>query len=539
MRLVLSFSDASGAAVPGGNGSTERRRGLTGYSTRGCGALWAFSGQRAVVSRWATATAGAGRLMDRVDELLAAYAPWAAREQSWPLTLFERFMLGDDRPQYPLVFQADLCFEGGVDPAAMQQAFRFASGRHPLLRSTIRGEGRAAEWVTAARGWPELAIFDGTAAGEPSLQAIDLNRSPGLRGWMRKTAVGWDVKLLFHHACCDGQGARMFIQDLVLAYALLRDVSKSPTPFFPLDVTELDRRGRYPAPLGRARQLGWKLQNVVQFFRRCPVPTAHDSTVSDKEDADVGDGNRLGICSHTFSAEESAELQAPSRRAAASLNDVAVAILFSVLGSWQRSHGGDPKSWLRISVPCDLRGRDDERMPAANRFSYVFLNRRLGDCESWEALLEGVQSELQERLQTRFGVNFLSHLERLARRPRLMRWMLGRKTCFSTAVLTNLSDPSRRLRKRLPVDENRFFWLDDARCYDIRVRVPPLRPKTHWGICILEYAGRMTVTFQYDRSTLSADEAERLLGRYIESWRGWLKSTANRSQKSGTGLHVG
>ncbi len=191
--------------------------------------------------------------MDRVDELLAAYAPWAAREQSWPLTLFERFMLGDDRPHYPLVFQADLCFEGGVDPAAMQQAFRFASGRHPLLRSTIRGEGRAAEWVTAARGWPELAIFDGTAAGEPSLQAIDLNRSPGLRGWMRKTAVGWDVKLLFHHACCDGQGARMFIQDLVLAYALLRDVSKSPTPFFPLDVTELDRRGRYPAPLGRAR----------------------------------------------------------------------------------------------------------------------------------------------------------------------------------------------------------------------------------------------------------------------------------------------
>ncbi len=472
--------------------------------------------------------------MDRVEKLLAVYAPWAAHDRRWPLTLFERFMWGDDRPQYPLVFQADLCFEGGVDPGVMQEAFRFAIGRHPLLRSTIQGEGRAAEWVAAARGWPELAVFNGVAAEEePRLEAIDLTRSPGLRGWMRETAVGWDVKLLFHHACCDGQGARMFIQDLVLAYTLLRKVNQSPTPFFPLDIAELDRRGRYPSPLGRARKLGWKLQNFFQFFRRCPVPTARDSTVCHMGDADAGDRNRLGICWHTFSTDESAELQDLSRRATASLNDVAVAILFSVLGYWQRSHGGDPKSWLRVSVPCDLRGRDDERMPAANRFSYVFLNRRLGDCESWEALLDGV-----ERLQTRFGVNFLSHLERLARRPRLMRWMLGRKICFSTAVLTNLSDPSRRLRKRLPVDENRFFWLDEARCYDIRVRVPPLRPKTHWGFCILEYAGRMTVTFQYDRSSLSANEAERLLGRYVESWLGWLKSTANRSQKTKTGLHV-
>jgi len=174
-------------------------------------------------------------------------------------------------------------------------------------------------------------------------------------------------------------------------------------------------------------------------------------------------------------------------------------------------------------------------MPAANRYTYVFLNRRLGDCGSWEDLLAGVQAELQERLQTRFGVNFLGHLKILANRPRLMRWVLGREFCFSTAVLTNLSDPSRRLRKRLPVDEDRFFWLDGARCHDLRVCTPPLRPKTHWGIGIFEYAGRITVTFRYDAATIAAADAQRMLDRYVESWREWLAATSDRADNAAAG----
>ena len=214
--------------------------------------------------------------MNRVDELLTAHAPWALSDQSWPLTPFERFMWSDDRPRFPLVFQVDLCFDGPMDPATMQEAFRFAIGRHPLLRSTISGEGAQASWMTEATGWPELEVVAKDAAGEPGLAWIDLTTTPGLRGWMRETAVGWDIKLLFHHACCDGQGARMFIQDMVLAYALLRGVDSVRSPFFTIDIEQLARRGTYPSTVGRARTLTWKLQNFVQFFLRPPQPTLSD-----------------------------------------------------------------------------------------------------------------------------------------------------------------------------------------------------------------------------------------------------------------------
>ena len=481
--------------------------------------------------------------MNRVDELLKSHAPWALSDRRWLLTPFERFMWSDDRPRFPLVFQVNLCFEGQLDPGVMREAFRFAIGRHPLLRATIQATGRAAAWVAPATGWPELGVYPRSRQDEPRLAAIDLTKSPGLQGWMRETADGWDIKLLFHHACCDGQGARMLIQDLVLAYAVLRGVSRHHNPFFKLDISDLDRRGSYPPAIGRAAGFAWKLQNFWWFFSRRPLPTATTASLGgasqsggDKAVAAVdgaasgADAVGVGLCSHTFSAADSARLQDPQRRDGVSLNAVAVAILFSLIGQWQRRHGVNPAAWVRISVPCDLRGREDERMPAANRYTYVFLNRRVAECGSWVQLLAGVQAELHERLQTRFGVNFLARLKLLANRPRLMRWVLGRATCFSTAVLTNLSDPSRRLRKRLPVDEDHFFWLEGARCHNLNVCTPPLRPRTHWGIGIFEYAGRITVTFRYDTETIAAADAEQLLARYIECWQEWLAETADLTE---------
>lgn len=480
--------------------------------------------------------------MNRVDELLQSHASWALADRRWQLTPFERFMWNDDRPHFPLVFQVNLCFDGPLGPEVMREAFRFAIGRHPLLRATIQGGGCDATWVAPATGWPELGVFPLRSPDEPQLTAIDLTKTPGLRGWMRETAAGWDIKLLFHHACCDGQGARMFIQDMVLAYAVLRGVSEHRSPFFKLDIAELDRRGSYPAAVGRAARLGWKLKNFWWFFSRRPQPTATAASLhaaaqggDDRpkpvsgQAAAARDAIEVGLCSHTFSPEDSARLQEPQRREGVSLNEVAVAILFSLIGGWQRRHKMNPAAWVRISVPCDLRGREDERMPAANRYTYVFLNRRVAACGSWQQLLPGVQAELQERLQTRFGVNFLARLRFLANRPQLMRWVLGRETCFSTAVLTNLSDPSRRLRKRLPVDEDHFFWLDGARCHDLTICTPPLRPQTHWGIGIFEYAGRITVTFRYARRTITAADAEGMLARYVACWQEWLTATADRT----------
>ncbi|MEX0670645.1 MAG: hypothetical protein WD060_09340 [Pirellulales bacterium] len=467
--------------------------------------------------------------MDAVDQLLAEHAPWAGRDLHWPLTPFESFLWFDDRPQFPLLFRVDLRFDGRIDTESMRGAYRFALGRHPLLRSTIRAVQGAATWHAAATGWQELELLSKEVSDEPRMEWVDLTQVAGLRGGLRQTDTGWDVRLEFHHACCDGQGARMFIQDLVMAYAVLRKCCEHATPFLPIDISHLDRRGQFTGPGAVIPHLR-RMRSTLRLLTPRPRPAAkvYSAAMSQRLSTPPTASTALqptGLCSHTFQPDVVLQLQDVQRHNGASFNDVAVAILFEVLGRWQRDHGASARSWIRIAVPVDLRSREDERLPAANRYTYLFLNRRAEACGEWSGLLAGVQAELQAQRQSREGLCLLATLGIISRWPRLLRWVLRLPLCLSTAVLTNLSDPTRRLRKRLPVDADGFFWLDGARCYDVRVVTPPLRPQTHWGLGLVEYAGRMTVLFRYDATTIDAEAAERVKADYVAALSQWLESS--------------
>lgn len=465
--------------------------------------------------------------MPDVAELIAHHAPWAAHDRRWRLTPFEQFMWLDDRPDYPLVFEVVLPFAGPIDPDAMRGAWRFALARHPLLRATVVTGPEGPAWHAPASGWQELVVTGKHGprpiephGGEPPW--IDLEEQPGLRGVLVETADGWDVRLVFHHACCDGHGARMFLQDLVLAYAVLREACDDAAPFFRVDADLLDERGLH-AGNGGARAPVWRrLAHVLRFGLRRPAPVAGDVPRETGRRPGEPPGSVLGHRSHTFPADAMSAMDAVQRRFAATRNDIAVAMLFEVLADWQRKRGVAPRTRMRVAVPADLRTRAHERMPAANRYTYIFLERDVSECREWEALVPGLQRDFQQRSQEGRGGQFLDALRRLAAFPRFTRWGLRRNLCFSTAVLTNLSDPSWRLRKRLPVDAAGLMWLDKARCLDIRIRTPPLRPGTAWGIGIFEYAGRMTVSFRYDTTVISSAAADAIMDRYVGHWQAVL-----------------
>ena len=459
--------------------------------------------------------------MSRVDQLIAKHAPWASVDRQWALTPFETFMWFDDRPQYPLLFEIRLQFAGVIDPLIMRDAWKFALSRHPLLRSTIQIHSGRPYWHAVATGWPELQGVANEIEHPSPVGVIDLQTSTGLQGWLFKTSIGWDVKMVFSHACCDGQGARMFLQDLVLAYSVLCGSSLDDNPFFATDVAHLDRRGEYPPTVGLDNSRWRKFRKAFQFVVFSPQPAAIEKSLRPRSLV-ASEASVVGFCSHTFTAAEVAGMQGPRQRSGVALNDIAVAMLFSIVGQWQRDHGMRPNARLRVSVPFDLRNREDERMPATNRYTYMFLNRRLKECSHWTTLLSGLQSELQSLRQSRMNVEFLDGLCRAARWPRVFRWVFKRRRCFATALLTNLSDPSRRLRKRLRVDSDGCMWLGHAKCLDIQIQTPPLRPGTHWAFGIFEYAGRMTVSFRYDTTTITPKTAQTILNRYVAGWHAWL-----------------
>jgi queuosine biosynthesis protein QueC len=72
--------------------------------------------------------------------------------------------------------------------------------------------------------------------------------------------------------------------------------------------------------------------------------------------------------------------------------------------------------------------------------------------------------------------------------------------------------------------ETPLMWLDKARCLDIEIRTPPLRPGTRWGFGIFEYAGRMTISFRYDATAITPAAADAIMNCYLTQWRELLAS---------------
>src|SRR5688572_4783806 len=66
-----------------------------------------------------------------------------------PLTPFERYMLADDQPAFPMVAIVELEFGGSLRRDLLVQSLGPALLRHPLLWARVSGSGQSAKWE-----WP-------------------------------------------------------------------------------------------------------------------------------------------------------------------------------------------------------------------------------------------------------------------------------------------------------------------------------------------------------------------------------------------------
>ena len=177
-----------------------------------------------------------------VDAALAALFPL-------PLTTFEKYMLLDDRPDYPMVFGLQIRLSGVIERSAFHAALQEAVGCHPLLGAMVpRSSPNGRAWVLAENSdpWVDWDVL-GTPLGRCHSERIDLSKELGLRVWVRQGGSSAEVTFQFHHACCDGIGSVRFVDTLLAAYGVrTAPAGSSPTPFR-CDPTSLACRGRYLA----------------------------------------------------------------------------------------------------------------------------------------------------------------------------------------------------------------------------------------------------------------------------------------------------
>ena len=416
-----------------------------------------------------------------------------------PMVAFERYMLADDRPEYPMTFPLVLRLSGKVDREAFASALDEAVERHPMLRALAEvSDERRPRWVLAEGVRPVLDWNEEAAPLTfPRGETIDLAREPGLRVWVRQGDDQAEVTVQFHHASCDGVGAAVFIGDLLACYAVRTSPADNAPALQPVAPERLLSRGAF----GRQNDTWFQglcgfagaMYQAAKFGRQRPTPLQPPTDTLVSTDPEPFSG----ICRRELDETTSQRLREVGRHHKATVNDLFLRDMFRTILAWNdRRRKGSRRGWLRILMPSNLRGPGDERMPAANVVTMSFLSRRAAACDDAGELLRGVRDETESIKRSHRGMRFIRVIEVAQALCGRMPGLFVSDHCFTTVVLSNLGDITRWFTTSFPQKSGRLV-VGNLVLEDI-TGVPPIRPKTYAAFLIFRYAGRTIVNLRCD-----------------------------------------
>jgi hypothetical protein len=436
-----------------------------------------------------------------------------------PLTILESFLVMDSRPDYPMHAEVEVELQGRLDPAAFQQALSFALARNPLLTCLVdRKERGAIAWVPSGQCPPVYWVGLEAPLGDSYGKLFDLTTEPGLRIWVRQADDRLKILLQFHHACSDGLGCFGFIEDLLAAYAAAVSGGQPVEPR-PLEPDRLLHRGE----IGIVGRTFWQqVRDAIigmfegeRFLLQRPMPLAAGASTANAELLGGGPGiiNGPGFLIATCSEQVTAGLRRAAEQAGGTTNDVMMRDLFLTLRRWNTDRdGATRRRRLRILMPQNLRGPDDGRMPAANVMSFAFVTRRAKLCDSPQKLLHSIRVETEAVKRGLLSLYFIGGLFSLQSLG-ILPWLLKRRLCFATAVLSNLGYPTRRFLARFPRSDQGLV-AGNLVVTGITAS-PPLRPHTHAAFGVMSSDRQITISLRCDQRTCSPDDAQCLLNAYL------------------------
>jgi hypothetical protein len=445
-----------------------------------------------------------------------------------PLAPFEKYMMLDDAERQPMAFVIRLYFRGRFDEAAFRKAVHAALGRHPLLRSVVIGDPyRYWKWQPVES--PQVPIDVAPHAAPlrfPGGRAkIDLMKEIGLRIWVRTDEQSTEIHFQFHHSTCDGIGAYRYIEDVLAAYD--RELKGDEAGAWrPISVERLTHRTHFGQSwLGRLMHLPWEVWGVVIgmiiFFSVKPanMPAPEEPQLEPEDEGTV-----LDMPAHTFEKADYDVLRTVAREAKATVNDLLVRDHLLGMSAWLKQHDPDKARWyLRDMMPVNLRGAEDDALPATNVVGMVFIDRKLHRYKTPRRLLRGIKFETNwfkvMRLATAWSrcCDIMLHLV-----PKGVDMLIKLQRPMASSSLSNMG---------------RIFYGHQLRTADGRIAAgdlvleraesaPPIRPFTCSSVTTLSYNGRLTVCMNYDRYHLTPAAAQGLLDAIIDR----MKQTIREEQ---------
>jgi hypothetical protein len=438
-----------------------------------------------------------------------------------PLTPLEEYFLREDRQAYPWSFFVRLDFTGCVDRQAAEDSLRSCVGRHPLLSSVVRSEGRALVWQTVDNPMPAVGWTTPLAdmAYLPA-ERLDIAGEIGIRVHF---AVGQESTRLifqFNHASCDARGATTFIDDWLAEYGRATGegvVYGAPRMYDPAMLQHRDCLGppmTTPMEGLRARWAG--LLRAGSFLRHSPVPLVDHCPAQGDAATPLG---YPAARHYRFDETATSQIRSVAKRHGATINDLLCCDLFLAIQAFRREMGQRPDVCLRIVVPVDLRTQSHRRMSAANATSLVFLTRPARACNDPASLLQGIHEEMHQVKKWRLARMFIRGL--LIRRflPGGLARGVRNSKCQGTATMTNVGDIF--AGSSLPRKDDKLvagnLLLESA---DF---LAPIRPLTCASFSASTYADRLSLNLHYDPRVLSDASSIRLCDLLIARLRSRLR----------------
>ncbi len=170
--------------------------------------------------------------------------------------------------------------------------------------------------------------------------------------------------------------------------------------------------------------------------------------------------------------------------------------------------------WIRFAVPIDLRRGLDNRMPAANVVSMVFVDRTPRQIAN-PGLLQGIHAEMDSVRRRQLGLIFIVSLWGLRLLPGGLAKWVNRECCEATCVLSNLGramadSPLPRCDEKIVAGNVVLEGIDFF---------PPVRDGTAVAMALVYYAGGLQLCMHYDSRHITENQAGDLMATYLRKIR--------------------
>ena len=426
-------------------------------------------------------------------------------------------MLLDDQPAYPMSCFFMIKLRGQFNVSVFESALKQTLESHPLLTSSVAETNGLFYWQNMEKMPDVVRLPLNEEDRFPASKGINLFCEPSLKvticnGNTDPATVELDgqTNIVFevHHSASDAAGIARFIEDILCNYA--RRTGFANVQRDPIEPDLLVRRGSFgwePGKLLRTlpKQF-WGLFRAWTFLTHRVLPLTPDKP---DRSAPMPPDNYPAILCRNLTATETQSVQLKAKQLGITINDLFLCATFFAMKNWRKQHVADKRrGYLRVAVPINLRTLADNRMPAANIVSMVFLDRIPEKIQDLESFYRGACGEMQHIKRNNLGWAFIHGLTVYQQIFGSFRKMIQQDRCWTTATVTNLGQVFAEVP--LPIREGRVQIGESLELIGVETS-PPVRPWTALGISILTYADCMTINVHYDSSVLTCSDAQSII----------------------------